>query len=113
MQQWLAKRTELNASSEVYCTHEYTMANLKFAAAAEPSNQRLLDRITEAQAKRDMELPTLPSTLELELELELETNPFLRCSDTALIAAAKNQLGHQPADDVEVFAAIRQWKDNY
>ncbi len=105
----LRKLAAMPPATAVYCTHEYTMANLDFAAAAEPSNQRLRTRIAEEQRKRDSGLPTLPSSI----ELELATNPFLRCGRPELAASAARRLGRRAADETEVFAAIRQWKDQF
>jgi hydroxyacylglutathione hydrolase len=105
----LAKLTVLEPDTRVYCTHEYTMANLRFALQADPENQVLRDRILREQQKRDAGIPTLPSNV----ELELATNPFLRCVSPALIKSAEHQLGHNPDNEVEVFAALRSWKDNF
>lgn len=109
MNQSLAKLGALKAETSVYCTHEYTMANLKFAQAADPANAVLLDRIHKEQQKRDSGVPTLPSSV----QLELDTNPFLRCHEPALVQTAEQRLGHTPQNEVEVFAAIRGWKDNF
>lgn len=105
----LAKLTALSANTKVYCTHEYTMANLQFALAADPENELLKNRIVAEQEKRDAGTPTLPSSV----ELELATNPFLRCLNPALVKSAENQLGRNPDNEVEVFAALRSWKDNF
>ena len=60
-------------------------------------------------AKRQRGEPTVPSTI----ADELETNPFLRCSEPDVIAAAERRAGHRLAGPVEVFAEIRQWKNNF
>ncbi|MEQ8954380.1 MAG: hydroxyacylglutathione hydrolase C-terminal domain-containing protein, partial [Gammaproteobacteria bacterium] len=109
MHQSLGRLAALPAHTAVYCTHEYTMANLKFAAAADPNNASLQSRISDEQSKRDQGRPTLPSSI----GLELATNPFLRCNETALAESAASRLGRDPASEVEVFATIRQWKDNF
>ena len=85
------------------------MANLKFANAADPNNRELMARIEREQAKRDQGEPTLPSSV----QLELDTNPFLRCEHPALKESASTRLNHPVEDEVEVFAAIRNWKDNF
>lgn len=104
----LEKLRKLPADTRVYCTHEYTMANLKFAAAAEPDNDELKQRIAREQAKRDKGQVTLPSSI----ALELETNPFLRCQSNSIKKQLQqNQL--QAEDPVSVFAALRSWKDNF
>ena len=105
----LAKLTALTSNTAVYCTHEYTMANLKFAAAADPQNPALQSRIAAEQAKRDQAQPTLPSTI----GLELATNPFLRCDDGQIIEQLKRQNSTVLDSSVDVFAALRAWKDNF
>ncbi|NKB31655.1 MAG: hydroxyacylglutathione hydrolase [Pseudomonadales bacterium] len=109
MHKSLSKLSSLKSSTSVYCTHEYTMANLKFAQAADSLNSILLSRIEEERAKREQGVPTLPSSL----QMELETNPFLRCDQPALTESASNRLGKPLDDEIEVFAAIRNWKDNF
>lgn len=105
----LAKLSSLDPATRVYCTHEYTLANLKFASAADGTNQDLQRRICREQEKRRQDLPTLPSTI----ELELATNPFLRCNDSNVIATVTDKTGTETEDPVEVFAALRSWKDNF
>lgn len=101
MQASLAKLVALPPATKVYFGHEYTASNLKFAAAVEPDNA--------AVAKRAAELttPSTPSTM----ALELETNPFLRWSSPAVIAAAKER--GAAGDPASVFGAIRAWKDKF
>jgi hydroxyacylglutathione hydrolase len=101
MQASLAKLVALPPATKIYFGHEYTASNLKFAAAVEPANA--------AVAKRAAELttPSTPSTL----ELELETNPFLRWTSPAVIAAAKER--GAAGDPASVFGAIRAWKDKF
>lgn len=104
----LGKFKKLAPETRVFCTHEYTQANLRFAQAVEPDNLALKQRAQSADNVRANDQPTLPSTL----ALELETNPFLRTNQPAVRAAA---LRHSPqsANEVELFAAIRRWKDNF
>lgn len=109
MYQSLNKLANLSSDTTVYCTHEYTMANLAFAQAAEPSNQKLIDRCARESAKREADQPTLPSSM----ELELATNPFLRCNEETLRKSAETQLGSAPKNEVEVFSALRGWKDHF
>ena len=104
----LAKLAALPAATAVYCAHEYTLANLAFARAVEPDNSPLRDRLRSEQQKRQRDEPTVPSTI----GLELATNPFLRCQQQAVIAAAQSQT-RVAANDVAVFSAIRSWKDNF
>lgn len=104
----LQKLAGLPATTEVYCTHEYTLSNLRFARAAEPGNRALERRFEAVQRKRDRAEITLPSTI----ALELETNPFLRADQPELIAAARRQ---DPAarSPEQVFATLRRWKDHF
>jgi hydroxyacylglutathione hydrolase len=105
----LAKLSSLDPATRVYCTHEYTLANLKFASAADGTNEDLQRRISREEEKRRQDLPTLPSTI----ELELATNPFLRCSDSKVVASIADRTGMEPDGPVEVFAALRSWKDKF
>lgn len=104
----LGKFKKLAAETRVFCTHEYTQANLRFAQAVEPDNLALKQRAQSADNVRANNQPTLPSTL----ALEFETNPFLRTQQPAVQSAA---LRHSPqsANEVEFFAAIRRWKDQF
>lgn len=106
----LHKLAGLPANTLVYCTHEYTLANLAFARAADPQNEALRERENAATELRAEDLPTLPSTL----SLELATNPFLRSADPALQAnlLSTGRLGDS-GSDVDSFAALRAWKDTF
>lgn len=105
----LAKLAALAPDTQVYCTHEYTLANLRFASAADPDNSALTERIAREQRKRDHGDPTLPSSI----RLELDTNPFLRCGHPALKASAESYANAPLAGEAEVFGALRKWKDNF
>ena len=109
MQASLAKLAALPPETLVYCAHEYTLANLKFAAAAEPGNAAVRARALAARAALDRGHPSVPSTL----ETELAANPFLRTREPALIDAASRFAGQALASQVEVFAALRVWKDGF
>ena len=91
----------------IYCAHEYTLANLGFAAWVEPDNEALRRRTQEEQAKRDRGEPTVPSSL----ALELATNPFLRTGVPGVIQAAERYAGRTLTDHAAVFTALRTWKD--
>jgi hydroxyacylglutathione hydrolase len=93
----------------VYCAHEYTLNNLRFAAAIEPLNGILRQRIEEATQLRAEGLPTVPSTI----GLELETNPFLRCDQPAVKASADAHSAGASASPVETFTVLRAWKDSF
>lgn len=103
----LAKLARLPAATRVHCGHEYTLANIRFARMVEPGNRPLAERQEREESKRARGLPTLPSTL----EEELATNPFLRCDEPAVVAAAEARAGRRLAGRVEVFAEIREWKN--
>ena len=94
----------------VYCAHEYTLSNLRFAKEVEPSNLALLERINRETTKRDQGLPTVPSFI----GLEKQTNPFLRSRETAIIERLL-KAGKISArmDDIGHFAALRGWKNHY
>jgi len=93
----------------VYCAHEYTLANLAFAKAVEPSNADLISRITLESERREANTPTVPTTI----ATELATNPFLRCHIPAVKQAAEAKSGRDLPDDVEVLASVRAWKDSF
>jgi len=109
MYQSLCKLGSLPGQTRVYCTHEYTLANLRFAQAVDPDCEPLRARLNSDAQLRLEGLPTLPSTI----ALELKTNPFLRCSEPQLKAAAETHSGRTCGRSVDVFAAIRQWKDEF
>ncbi len=104
----LSTLAALPQDTQVYCTHEYTLSNLRFARVVEPDSAPLAARILNDTAKREIGQPTLPSSI----GLELATNPFLRATEPAVIAAAQSKApaAHQPVD---VFAALRRWKDEF
>jgi hydroxyacylglutathione hydrolase len=103
----LSSLASLPSDTRVFCGHEYTLANLRFAAAVEPANPAIAERTAREQAKRDRGLPTLPSTI----AEELATNPFLRAADPRVRAVAEARAGRKLAGDVAVFAALREWKN--
>jgi hydroxyacylglutathione hydrolase len=105
----LASLAALPAATRVYCAHEYTQANLRFAQAVEPENSALAQRVADVAAARERGEPTVPS----ELALELATNPFLRCEEPALVAALRRQGKWQGEKPAELFAALRSWKDMF
>jgi len=105
----LGKLAALDPATSVCCAHEYTLANLRFARQVEPDNSDLLERLGAAEELRAAGRPTVPSTI----GLELRTNPFLRCGEPPVVAAAARLLGRRPAGEVEVFATIRGWKDGW
>ena len=105
----LDKLGALPASTRVYCGHEYTAANLKFAAAVEPANAEVRAYSVEVAARGAANAATVPSTLGLETRI----NPFLRTRLAGVRAAATARAGRPLADDAEAFAVIREWKDGF
>jgi hydroxyacylglutathione hydrolase len=99
----------LPPETRVYCGHEYTLANLRFARAVEPDNPAIAQYTGKVEAIRRADEPSLPSTLALERQV----NPFLRCDQPAVKAAAVRHAGRALASRVEVFAAVRRWKDEF
>jgi hydroxyacylglutathione hydrolase len=104
----LAKFAALPGSTRVCCTHEYTLSNLRFARAVEPGNAALAAYDERCQALRAAGQITLPSSMALELQI----NPFLRCSEPEVVASAQAQ-GAADAGVVNVFAALREWKNRF
>jgi len=109
MTQSLRKLSALPAETRVYCAHEYTLANLRFAQAVEPGNKELAAFTARAKSDRARGIPTVPSTIATERAI----NPFLRCTLPAIHAAAEARCGRPLAGEVEVFGTIRQWKDSF
>ncbi len=107
--QSLQQITFLPTQTKIYCAHEYTEANLRFAAIVEPNNLDIQQRITDTSIIRQQDKPSLPSTL----ALELATNPFLRCEQTTVIQAVEQFSGKQLATPIEVFTELRLWKDQF
>jgi hydroxyacylglutathione hydrolase len=99
----LQKIAALPATTTLYCAHEYTAANAKFACHIDGQNQALQDRSKEINIARSQNLPTVPT----KLSIELQTNPFLRPHDPAI----RQFLNMEAASDVDVFAEIRRQKD--
>ena len=97
-------------ATQVCCTHEYTLGNLRFARAVEPDNAQLIHYQAQCVALREAHRPTLPSHMALEREI----NPFLRTRcRTVIDAAVAFDASTATHDEVSVFAAIRQWKNEF
>jgi hydroxyacylglutathione hydrolase len=105
----LARLAALPGATAVYCAHEYTLANLRFALAVEPANPAIHDYRARAEAARARGLPTLPSSVAQELEI----NPFLRVHQPEVRAAAEKRAEKTLPDAVSVFTALRKWKDDF
>ena len=105
----LSRLAALPGETLVYCAHEYTVANLQFAREVEPFNEALGQRLDTVRVVRDEGRPTVPSTI----AEELETNPFLRCHQSAVIVAAEKFSGLDVPTELDVFTIIRSWKDGW
>ena len=105
----LVKLAALPGSTRVYCGHEYTVSNIRFAEAVEADNPLLAEWAREAAAQRERGEPTLPSTI----AREIATNPFMRCNAPGVIASASRRAGRPLTDAVSVLAEIREWKNNF
>ena len=98
---------ELSPQTRVYCAHEYTLANLGFAAWVEPESAALKTRTRRERERRARGEPTVPSLV----GEELATNPFMRTDQPDVIAAASKWTGLPLHDRAAVFRALRTWKD--
>ena len=99
----LERIKRMSTATKLYCAHEYTQANAKFALHADPDNTALQDYVADIDAKRDRGEATVPTVL----KRELETNPFLRADDPAMMAKWGGEEPH------ETFAALRAAKDSF
>ena len=108
MQASLSLLAALPDTTRVCCTHEYTLANLRFAHAVEPDNRKIAAYTAWCEGERAQGRPTLPSTIELERQI----NPFLRCEERAVAASAQAH-GAESTEPVAVFAALREWKNQF
>jgi hydroxyacylglutathione hydrolase len=104
----LQRLAALPDGTRVYCAHEYTEANLRFALACEPHNPDIRRRIQETGQLRTAGLPTLPSTL----ALEKATNPFLRCAQPELVRTLQTR-GLADTGELAVFTALRTWRNHF
>ena len=107
--QSLQRLAQLPPETAVFCTHEYTLANLAFAATVEPNNQAIQDKQHWARQCNHAQKPSLPSTI----DSELNTNPFLRTNHPDVITAASHYAGTVLDDPLAVFTTLRQWKDHF
>jgi hydroxyacylglutathione hydrolase len=110
----LNRLRDLPPETRMFCGHEYTAANLRFALTVDPANQAALDyqnavaRIRAADTP-GVVTPTLPSLLSLEIRI----NPFLRCDTAVIRAAAETHAGKPLPRESDVFAVLRAWKDGF
>jgi len=106
----LKKLATLPSDTRIYCAHEYTLSNLRFAVAVEPHNAALQARYQQVSAQREQGISTVPSLL----ATEIATNPFLRADSPDIIHTLQdhNKLS-DATDEVSVFAAVRLWKNTF
>lgn len=109
MYQSLQKLSQLPDDTLVYCTHEYTLNNIRFARIVDPNNPKLLELEMTAQKLRNQNIPTIPTPLMLEKAV----NPFLRCDQQEVVNSARNHSAKSLLDPVSVFAVLREWKNNF
>jgi hydroxyacylglutathione hydrolase len=105
----LGKLITLKDATRVYCGHEYTASNIRFARAVEPDNAALQALETRVRSLRDKDQPTLPSTI----GQEKATNPFVRVTEPAVVESASRHAGHALRDPVSVLAELREWKNGF
>jgi hydroxyacylglutathione hydrolase len=105
----LTKLRNLPPETQVFCGHEYTAANLRFALTVDPANGAALEYQGKVNRVRAQGNPSLPSTLGLEIQV----NPFLRCDEPAVVKAAEVRAGKALEDSAEVFGVLRAWKDQF
>jgi hydroxyacylglutathione hydrolase len=105
----LNRLRDLPPETRMFCGHEYTAANLRFALTVDPGNRTAQDYRDAVERTRAAGAPTLPSPLSLEIRI----NPFLRCNIAAVRASAEAHAGKPLPEAADVFAVLRSWKDSY
>ena len=105
----LSRLAALPDTTRIYCAHEYTLSNLRFAQEVEPGNPALAARIIAEREKRERGEPTVPSSI----GLEKATNPFLRHTEPAIVERLESCGRLTSGDPVAAFAALREWKNSY
>ncbi|MFM6986941.1 MAG: hydroxyacylglutathione hydrolase [Hydrogenophaga sp.] len=107
MLQSLERLAAMPAHTRLCCAHEYTLSNLRFALTVDPDNPALATHAEHCRQQRERNLPTLPSSIGLERQI----NPFLRCAQPALQAAACRHDPTTAANTLAVFTTLRGWKN--
>ena len=104
----LKKISNYPKETKIFCGHEYTLSNLKFALEVDEDNKQLADEYINVKKLISSDIPSLPTNLNKELKL----NPFLRCNENNI----KNKIIEKfdiIDDELEIFTALRKWKDNF
>jgi hydroxyacylglutathione hydrolase len=109
MHQSLSRLAALPDSTLVYCTHEYTLSNLRFAQAVEPGNCDIAERFAQVSQWRSENRISLPSNL----ALERRTNPFIRTRETSVKEKPDERTGTDNQSPSAIFASLRAWKDKF
>lgn len=109
MLQSLDKFKKMPQNTLIFCAHEYTLSNIKWALAVEPHNREIQEWQERATQLRAESLPTVPT----HLEQELRTNPFLRVEEPAVRQAAEKYAGHSLSTSADVLGALREWKNSF
>ena len=105
----LQRLAALPTDTRICCAHEYTQTNLAFARLVEPDNTSLAEYQMQVAAWRKADKPSLPA----RMETERAVNPFLRCHLASVASAAAKRLGRPATGEVEVFSAIRAWRNQF
>ena len=105
----LTKLKNLPERTRVYCTHEYTLANLTFALTVDTSNSELVHYYKQVKQLRAIEKITLPSSILREKQI----NPFLRCLDKNIQESVSQFSQQSISSELATFTALRSWKDNF
>lgn len=105
----LQQITQLSEETIIYCGHEYTESNLRFAATVEPKNMSIKQRIIDTAHLRQQGKPSIP----FSLGQELTTNPFLRCDQRDVIQAVQDFVGKKWVEPSDIFRHLRLWKDQF
>lgn len=105
----LSRLAALPDDTAVYCGHEYTLANLRFAAAVEPDNSHIGRHLSRVAALREQNRPSLPSSIGLEKRI----NPFLRVDQPTVVQQTRIHAGRELGTPLEVFTELRCWKDRF
>ena len=104
------KLRELPENTLVYCAHEYTVNNLKFALEVEPNNEDIVQHLTACEEKINDGEITLPSSIGTELKI----NPFMRCGHKDLRRSIANKdIDAEHGSDIKIFGHLRSWKDSF
>ncbi|MFT6791234.1 MAG: hydroxyacylglutathione hydrolase [Cellvibrionaceae bacterium] len=109
LRQSLERLKQLPGDTKVYCTHEYTLSNLTFAQLVEPDNAQLRARVDSEYRMRELNQPTLPTTI----ELERVTNPFLRYQEPSIRQSINQYWNESWTTPQDLFAGLRRWKDEF